>query len=185
MKLRMGFDHVAARQRIARGAFFAECLPLRLGHAKVERWQDHHTLVHPCDGSEKSSGSRCRQIDSGRADKMGCWAIPPPPGQRFQQAVAAIGKIYRAPRPKQLWPVIKNELELIERALPVDRQIGDLRSECPQARGLDLFEEELIQRLGQFHRQTKGLGCIDFAVLLNQSRKHHETLGRVHRWRNR
>ena len=131
MKLRMGFDRVAARQRTARRAFITECLPLRLGHAKVQGRQDHHPLFHPCDGREESSYGGCREIDSGSADKMGWRAIPPPPGQRFQQAVAAIGKIYRAPRPKQLWPVIKNELELVERALPVDREVGDLRSECP------------------------------------------------------
>ena len=124
----MGLDRRAAPAGLGIGLVRAERLPFLPRHGEIERGQHHQPVGQ--DGHDPKQPRHCRRGggDAGGADEARRRPFAPARRDRAQQAVAAVGEVDRALGGKQGRPVGEDELELVERFLPMDGESGRSRA---------------------------------------------------------
>ncbi len=119
----------------------------------------------------------------------------PPPQRHFatsrrptgrEQPVAAIGQVDPAALLEQSGPLVEDHGQPLERFLPVDREIGQIRREIAQPRRIHLLDQQLVEGPGEVRGKAQRLGCVDPVHLtLDQAGEQEQPLDRFDRRRNR
>ncbi len=184
MELRVSFYRCTAFTGRSVRALGSKRLPLRLRHEKVEGGQNHRSVRHSGDHAEQATNGRSREVDASSADEAGRWLLAPTASETAQQQVAASRQIDGSARLKNDRPLVQHEAELVERALPMDRQVRKISGEIAKPRRLHFLDLELIERSSKLGRQAERFRGIGTPLLLDQTGEHHQALRRLDCRRN-
>ena len=162
VELRMGLDRAAGGGRSSRsGSCGPSASHSSAGHGEIER-----RAGPPCPRSSRAT-TPSRRATAGAAvvmpaaqTKPGRRRSPPAPRDRVEQPVAPVGEVDPAALGEHRRPVGEDQPQLVERLLPVDRQIGQIGGEAAQARGIDLLDQQLIERAGEILGEPQRLGGV-------------------------
>ena len=120
-----------------------------------------------------------------RADEARRRPRPPAPGDRVQEQISPPGEIDAAAFLQQRRPVGEDHAELVERLLPVERKLRQLRREARKTRRIDLLDQQLIERARQVRGEAQRFGGVAAAVVLHQPADQHQPPRRLDRRRDR
>ncbi len=111
----------------------AKRVPFLVRHQvrEAQSGQDHEAFRHPRDPpeqrSDRGSGRGDPRRDGKSRRRTGFPALSNPP----QQAVATLGEVDRAALGEDSWPFLVDQLQLLERNLPMPGELVGLRDRIP------------------------------------------------------
>jgi hypothetical protein len=186
MVLRMRLHRGTAAAGDWIGLMRPQRLPFALRHLRVEARQHHHSPRQPRHRAEQSRHGRRRRGDARGGDETWGRLHGPAFCHRREQPVAALGQVDAAAVLEQGRPVVEDHRQPVQRLLPVQRKVRQVRGELAQPARLHLLDQQLIEGAGEIGREAERLGRVDPArhVLLDQPGEQHQPLDRLDRRRN-
>ncbi len=185
VELRMGLDRAAAQARGLVRLVRAERIPFVRRHVEVEAGKDDQPVVEAGDDPKQPGDGGRRAGDSGGGDEARRRRLAPAFGDGGEQAVAAVGEVDPAALGEQPGPLVEYYTQSIERFLPVEREVGQVGGEAAQAGGLDLLDEQLVERPGEILGEPERLRRLDSGEMaLDQPGEQEQPLDRLDRGRD-
>src|SRR5689334_18285815 len=157
-------------------------LVIRKDVRKPETGKHDHAFGHPGDARDQFRDGRRGCRNTGRDSESAWRIILPPICKAAEQLVAALGEVDCPLVLQQPRPLPVDQLQFLERFLPMPREVGGLLNCIPKARLLDFLDKQSSGRPCQVRREPQTFRA---PLAAHDGGELKQTLSRGDGWRQR